>query len=74
MVAGEAKSAPLKPPKTESPAPSKTFSLEKAKTDTNAIAQEVKTVADQAIVEDLYGNGPYSIRSESASFIQLFSQ
>ncbi|KIM46217.1 hypothetical protein M413DRAFT_441286 [Hebeloma cylindrosporum] len=52
----EPKSAPLKPPKTESSAPSKTFSLEKAKTDTNAIAQEVKTVADQAVVEDLYGN------------------
>ena len=66
-VVGEAKSASLKPPKTESLAPSKTFSLEKAKTDTNAIAQEVKTVADQAVVQDLYGNGPYSIRSESTS-------
>lgn len=66
-VVGEAKSASLKPLKTESLAPSKTFSLEKAKTDTNAIAQEVKTVADQAVVQDLYGNGPYSIRSESTS-------
>ena len=63
MVGAEAKSAPPKPTKTDSPAPSKTFSLEKAKTDTNAIAQEVKTVADQAVVEDLYGNGSYSTRS-----------
>jgi peptide chain release factor subunit 3 len=69
MVVEEAKSAPLKPPKTES----KTFSLEKAKTDTNAIAQEVKTVADQAVVEDLYGNSSYSTRSESTLFIQSFS-
>jgi peptide chain release factor subunit 3 len=68
----EAKSAPLKPSKTEFLAPSKTFSLEKAKTDTNAIAQEVKTVADQAVVEDLYGNSSYSTRSESI-FIHSFS-
>ena len=35
--------------------PSKTFTTEKAKTDTNAIAQEVKAVADRAILEDLFG-------------------
>ena len=73
-VVDEAKSVPLKPSKTESPALSKTFSLEKAKTDTNAIAQEVKTVADRAVVEDLYGNSSYFTRSESTLFIQSFSQ
>ena len=64
-VVGEAKSGPQRPPKTEPSAPSKTFSLEKAKTDTNAIAQEVKAVADQAVVEDLYGNSSYHTRIES---------
>lgn len=39
-----------------STAPSKTFSTEKSKTDTNAIAQEVKAVADQAVLEDLFGS------------------
>jgi len=43
-------------PKSDSPAPSKTFSTEKAKTDTAAVAQEVQTVADQSILEDLYGD------------------
>ncbi|KAF5369878.1 hypothetical protein D9758_001078 [Tetrapyrgos nigripes] len=43
--------------KSDSPAPSsKTFSLEKSKTDTNAIAEEVKAAADQAVLEDLFGN------------------
>ncbi|KAJ7591091.1 P-loop containing nucleoside triphosphate hydrolase protein [Mycena floridula] len=43
--------------KSDSPAPpSKTFSLEKAKTDTQAIAEEVESVADKAILEDLYGH------------------
>jgi len=36
-------------------APSKTFSMEKAKMDTAAIAQEVQTAADRAVLEDLYG-------------------
>ncbi|KAK7049546.1 translation termination factor GTPase eRF3 [Paramarasmius palmivorus] len=44
----------------ESPAPatgaSKTFTLEKSKTDTAAVAQEVQNVADKAMLEDLYGN------------------
>ncbi|KAF9462615.1 P-loop containing nucleoside triphosphate hydrolase protein [Collybia nuda] len=35
---------------------SKTFTTERAKTDTNAIAQEVKAVADRAVLEDLYGD------------------
>lgn len=38
-------------------APSKTFSTEKAKTDTSAIAAEVKALADQTTLEDLFGNG-----------------
>ncbi|KAK7470682.1 translation termination factor GTPase eRF3 [Stygiomarasmius scandens] len=44
--------------KSSSPAPptSKTYSLEKSKTDTNAIAEEVKAAADQAVLDDLYGN------------------
>lgn len=37
-------------------ASSKTFSSEKAKTDTNTVAQDVKNAADQAVLEDLYGN------------------
>lgn len=47
-AASKAASAPV--------TPNKTFSTEKSKTDTNAIAQEVKAVADRAILEDLYGN------------------
>ncbi|KAJ7638785.1 eukaryotic polypeptide chain release factor 3 [Roridomyces roridus] len=49
--------APRPQPVAQSaPAPSKTFSTEKAKTDTTAIAQEVRTVADAAVLEDLYGD------------------
>jgi len=55
------------PPKAEAPKPanvakadapgsSKTFSTERAKTDTAVIAQEVKRVADENIVNDLYGD------------------
>ncbi|KAL1755281.1 P-loop containing nucleoside triphosphate hydrolase protein [Schizophyllum commune] len=47
------------PKKSSSPAPSsgpsKTFTTDKAKMDTHAIAQEVKAVADQHVLEDLYG-------------------
>ncbi|KAG5646619.1 translation termination factor GTPase eRF3 [Asterophora parasitica] len=43
--------------KSSTPAPaSKTFSTQKAKTDANAIAQELKTLADQAVLDDLYGD------------------
>ncbi|CCM04045.1 uncharacterized protein FIBRA_06204 [Fibroporia radiculosa] len=47
--------------RVESPAPaaapsSKTFSLEKAKTDTAAIAQEVQAAADEQTLRDLFGN------------------
>ncbi|KAJ7744467.1 eukaryotic polypeptide chain release factor 3 [Mycena maculata] len=38
------------------PATTKTFSTEKAKTDTSAIVQEVRTVADDSVLEDLYGD------------------
>jgi peptide chain release factor subunit 3 len=41
------------------PAPSKVFSTEKAKTDTTAIAREVQAVADASVLEDLYGNSKY---------------
>ena len=47
-------------PVSTSTKPSKTFTTEKAKTDTNAIAQEVKAVADRAILEDLYGTCKYT--------------
>ena len=55
-------SLPSQTKKTDASAPikhSKTFTTEKAKTDTNAIAQEVKAVADRAILEDLYGTCKY---------------
>ncbi|KAJ3810018.1 eukaryotic polypeptide chain release factor 3 [Lentinula lateritia] len=46
--------------KSDSPAPptapSKTFSLEKSKTDTNAIAKEVQAAADKAVLDDLFGH------------------
>src|ERR1700722_19561571 len=50
---------PLQPPAASSKqsAPSKTFTTAKAKTDTNAISRDISTVADEAIVNDLYGNG-----------------
>ncbi|KAK0206794.1 eukaryotic polypeptide chain release factor 3 [Desarmillaria ectypa] len=47
---------PTPKPKNDPAPPSKTFTLEKAKTDTNAIAQEVKAVADQTVLDDLYGS------------------
>ncbi|KAG6900950.1 translation termination factor GTPase eRF3 [Termitomyces sp. T159_Od127] len=40
---------------TPTPAPSKTFSTQKSKTDTAAIAKEVEAAADQAVLDDLYG-------------------
>jgi len=50
--------------KTESSATSKTFTTEKAKTDTNTVAQDVKNAADQAVLEDLFG---YSVFRLSVS-------
>ncbi|KII94840.1 hypothetical protein PLICRDRAFT_169555 [Plicaturopsis crispa FD-325 SS-3] len=43
--------------KSSSPAPpSKTFSTEKSKTNISAVAQEVHAAADEAVLEDLYGD------------------
>lgn len=40
---------------------SKTFSTEKAKTDTNSIAQDVRNAADQAVLDDLFGSCMFDI-------------
>lgn len=56
--------------KTDIPAStkiSKTFTMERAKTDTNAIAQEVKAVADRAVLEDLYGTCKYDFMISTTS-------
>jgi peptide chain release factor subunit 3 len=50
---GVSKSDPL----TASAPLSKAYTTEKAKTTTTAIVQEVLAVADQAVVQDLYGDG-----------------
>ena len=60
----ESSNFPSQTKKTDNPVststkPSKTFTTERAKTDTNAIAQEVKAVADRAILEDLFGTCKY---------------
>jgi peptide chain release factor subunit 3 len=52
-----ATNAPATTVKVEASTASKTFTTDRAKTDTNAIAQEVKTAADLAVIEDLYGHG-----------------
>ncbi|THH29130.1 hypothetical protein EUX98_g5056 [Antrodiella citrinella] len=45
------------PPRASSTSqPSTTFSLARAKTDTTAIAEEVKAVADETTLQDLFGN------------------
>ncbi|KAH9951729.1 eukaryotic polypeptide chain release factor 3 [Amylocystis lapponica] len=56
-AAKAAAAAPTSVKTSASPAPptSKTFSLEKAKTDTAAIAQEVQNAADEQVITDLYG-------------------
>ena len=40
--------------------PSKTFTLEKAKTDTLAITNEMNAVADQETLKDLFGDGGWA--------------
>jgi peptide chain release factor subunit 3 len=47
-----------------SPAPPRSFTLEKAKTDTAAIVQEVHKIADQELLKDLFGDGVYLFLSE----------
>ncbi|KAI0296095.1 P-loop containing nucleoside triphosphate hydrolase protein [Multifurca ochricompacta] len=55
-------STPSRTPGSASPAPpaaslsSKTFTMGRAKTDTAAVAQEVAAVADQEVLEDLFGD------------------
>jgi len=49
------KSTAIKITKGDVPS-SKTFTTEKAKSDTNAVAQEVKSAADRAVLEDLFGS------------------
>lgn len=41
---------------SQSTGPTSTFSLERAKTDTTAVAQEVQNAVDEATLKDLYGN------------------
>lgn len=57
-------------------ASSKTFSSEKARTDTSTVAQDVKNAADQAILEDLYGDrmSIYSNHPCAADLIQFHSE
>jgi peptide chain release factor subunit 3 len=60
-AASSSSSTPSRTPGNASPAPastqpSKTFTLGRAKTDTAAIAQEVAAVADQEMLEDLFGD------------------
>lgn len=45
------------PPPSSNATSSKTFTLEKAKTDITAIVNEVHTVADQDTLKDLFGDG-----------------
>ncbi|KAH9912629.1 eukaryotic polypeptide chain release factor 3 [Epithele typhae] len=49
-------SVPESKPAAASAAPSKTFTLDRAKTDTAAIAQEVRTAADDEVLKDLFGS------------------
>lgn len=68
-----AAAAPSKAPSTtikiESGPSSKTFSSDRAKTDTLTIAQEVKNAADLAVLEDLFGNSTPSPSPAYFTFI-----
>jgi peptide chain release factor subunit 3 len=60
-VPSSSSSTPSRTPANASPAPastpsSKTFTMSRAKTDTAAIAQEVAAVADQEVLDDLFGD------------------
>jgi len=73
----------LTPPRIATPKPqttlkietagtaSKSFSTEKAKTDTSTVASDVKNAADLAVIEDLYG-GRASIFIQSSSFSLVY--
>ena len=67
-------STPSRTPGNASPAPSstpssKTFTMGRAKTDTVAIAQEVAAVADQEVLEDLFGDSASCFPQHSISMI-----
>ena len=67
-TASSSASTPAKTSGISSPAlapasTSRTFTLEKAKTDTAAIAQEVQNAADEAVLQDLFGDGQCSTPS-----------
>ena len=55
------------PPPSSNATSSKTFTLEKAKTDTTAIANELHSVADQDTLKDLFGDGVSGRESLSTS-------
>lgn len=59
---------PAAPASTPALVPNKVFSTEKAKTDTSAIAKEVQSVADAAVLEDLYGDSKFFLVSNPSSF------
>lgn len=70
VVPTSSPSTPSRTPGNASPAPasapsSKTFTMGRAKTDTATIAQEVATVADQEVLNELFGDSassaPYDI-------------
>lgn len=67
-------STPSRTPGNASPAPastssSKTFTMGRAKTDTVAIAQEVAAVADQEVLDDLFGDSGSSFPHRSLPMI-----
>ena len=57
----EVQKSSIKIQKADGLSTSKTFSTEKAKTDTNAVAQDVKNAADEAVLEDLFGSSLFFI-------------
>ena len=76
---GSGASTPVKASAVSSPAPaapaSRTFTLAKAKNDTAAIAQEVQNAADEAVLQELFGDrkssfpcSPFSLSHSSPLF------
>ena len=58
-----AKATPAPTVSVSNAAGSKSFTLERAKTDSTAIAQEVRNAVDEEVLKDLYGNGECCLRS-----------
>lgn len=54
----------LQPPGSNA-TPSKTFTLEKAKTDTTAISNELNAVADRDTLKELFGDGMCGLKHSS---------